>query len=259
MNLALLILGAGGSFILLCFIFRPLELLFPANKKQHFFRPEWWTDLFYFLGQYLLWSGLVAFLLSIFADGLQIVIPAEFRLTVAGQPWWIQAVEVIILSDLCIYWGHRLQHRVPMLWRFHSVHHSSEHLDWLAAHREHPLDTLYTVGLINLRVFLLGFPMETLAGLIAFRGLWAIYIHSNVRIPLGPLKWFIGSPELHHWHHAADKHVGNYANISPLMDLLFGTYHCPDREPEAFGIKEPIARSYLGQFLHPFRRSRPEK
>lgn len=95
------------------------------------------------------------------------------------------------------------------------MHHSSVHLDWLAAHREHPLDSIYTVGLINLPAFLLGFPLETIAGLIAFRGIWAIYIHSNVRLPIGKLRILIGAPELHHWHHDLDRKAGNYANISP--------------------------------------------
>jgi sterol desaturase/sphingolipid hydroxylase (fatty acid hydroxylase superfamily) len=36
------------------------------------------------------------------------------------------------------------------------------------------------------------------------------------------------------------------------MDLLFGTYRCPDHEPEAFGISEPISKNYFGQVLHPF-------
>lgn len=185
--------------------------------------------------------------------------PEGFRAAVAGQPWWLQAVEVIILSDLFVYWGHRIQHRVPFLWRFHSIHHSAEHLDWLAAHREHPVDTVYTMGLINLPVFLLGFPVETLAGLVAFRGIWAIYIHSSVRLPIGPLRWFVGAPELHHWHHDKARDAGNYANISPLMDIVFGTYRCPDHEPEAFGINEPIPKSYLGQMLHPFRPRRKKK
>ena len=88
---------------------------------------------------------------------------------------------------------------------------------------------------------------------LAFRGLWAIYIHSNVRLPIPWLRWLIGAPELHHWHHDKARDAGNYANLSPLMDLLFGTYRCPDHEPEAFGIHEPIAKSYLGQLLHPFR------
>ena len=160
---------------------------------------------------------------------------------------------MVILSDLLIYWGHRLQHKIPFLWRFHSIHPSAEHLDWLAAHREHPLDTVYTVTLINLPAYILGFPLELLAGFIAFRGLWAIYIHSNVRLPLGPIKVLIGAPELHHWHHERRRDAGNYANLSPLMDVLFGTYRCPDHEPEDLGINEPIRQNYLSQMIHPFR------
>ncbi len=118
-----------------------------------------------------------------------------------------------------------------------------------------PLEALrsHIVSLMaNLPAFLLGFPLETLAGLIAFRGVWAIYIHSNVRLPIGPFRMLVGAPELHHWHHDRDRDFGNYANISPLMDLIFGTYRCPDHEPESLGIAEPIPRSYLGQLLHPF-------
>ena len=244
-------LSIGIVFIALCLVFRPLEMVFPAKKGQKFFRPEWWQDLFFFLGQYLLFSSLVLWLLTSWGSWMHSWIPPELTHTIHSQPWWLQAIEMILLSDLFVYWGHRLQHKVPFLWRFHAVHHSAEHLDWLAAHREHPLDSIYTIGLINLPIFLLNFPSQTIAGLIAFRGIWAIFIHSNVRLPIGPLRWFIGAPELHHWHHDRARDAGNYANISPLMDILFGTYRCPKHEPEAFGIKEPIPRTYWGQLLYP--------
>ncbi len=246
--------SSGLSFLFLFLVFRPLEAAFPAKAGQRFFRPAWITDLCFFAGQYLLWNGLVLWILTRFGGWIGSIVPDSFRSAVAGQPWWLQAVEVVLLSDFCVYWGHRLQHNVGFLWRFHSVHHSAEHLDWLAAHREHPLDTVYTMGLINLPAFILGFPIHTLAGLIAFRGLWAIYIHSNVRLPIGPLRMLIGAPELHHWHHARDRHAGNYANISPLMDVLFGTYRCPDHEPDRFGIDEPTPRSYVGHMLRPLLR-----
>jgi sterol desaturase/sphingolipid hydroxylase (fatty acid hydroxylase superfamily) len=252
MNLYALAVSAGLSFFFLTLAFRPLEVAFPAKAGQRFFRPAWWTDLCFFLGQYLLWGGLVLWTLLHFGHWLTGIVPADFRSAVASQPWWLQAVEVVLLSDFFIYWGHRLQHRVGFLWRFHAVHHSAEHLDWLAAHREHPLDSIYTVGLINLPAFLLGFPLETIAGFIAFRGIWAIYIHSNVRLPIGPFRVLIGAPELHHWHHDRDRDAGNYANISPLMDLLFGTYRCPDREPERFGLREESPRTYLGHLVRPF-------
>ena len=61
----------------------------------------------------------------------------------------------------------------------------------------------------------------------------------------------IGAPELNHRHHHLDRDAGNYANISPLMDLLFGTYTCPDHEPEAVGIREEFPKHYLGQMLVP--------
>jgi sterol desaturase/sphingolipid hydroxylase (fatty acid hydroxylase superfamily) len=251
MTLHAMAFSTGLSFAALFLMFRPLEIVFAA-RRQKFFRPGWFTDLCFFLGQYLLWSGLVLWFLLKFGGWVDGIVPARFRAAVTAQAIWIQAIEVVLLSDFFIYWGHRFQHRVGFLWRFHSIHHSAEHLDWLAAHREHPIDTIYTMGLINLPAFVMGFPLQTIALLMAFRGLWAIYIHSNVRLPIGVLRVLIGAPELHHWHHDRDREAGNYANISPLMDVIFGTYRCPDHEPEAFGISEPISRNYLGQMLHPF-------
>lgn len=239
------------SFLFLALLFLPMEKVFPAKQGQKFFRPNWLLDFCFFLGQYLLWSGLVLWTLNYFGEFLTSIIPNSFQENVRSQPFILQVIEVLALSDLLIYWGHRLQHKVDFLWRFHKVHHSSEHLDWLAAHREHPIDSVYTIGLINLPAFVMGFPLESIAGVIAFRGIWAIYIHSNVRFPLGIFKVLIGSPELHHWHHDLDRRAGNYANISPLMDVIFGTYKCPDEEPERFGIREESPKSYLGQMVEP--------
>ncbi len=247
-----LFLATGLSVLFLAILFWPLETAFPARPGQRWLRPHWFTDVCFLLGQYLVFNGLVFWLLNNFAYALDGFVPARFRQLVASQSWWLQAIEVVALSDFCVYWGHRLQHHLPLLWRFHAIHHSAQHLDWLAAHREHPIDTIYTLGLINLPAFLLGFPVGTLAGLVAFRTLWAIYIHSNVRLPLGPLRMLIGAPELHHWHHDRARDAGNYGNISPLLDLLFGTYRCPDHEPAAFGIREEIPPTYLRQMLHPF-------
>lgn len=239
------------SFIFLILVFVPMEKVFPAKRNQKFFRSKWILDFCFFLGQYIIWGAIVIWVLNYFGSFLTSFIPNSLQLTIKNQPYLLQVFEVLFLSDFLIYWGHRLQHKVDFLWRFHKVHHSSEQLDWLAAHREHPIDSIYTIGLINLPAFIMGFPLTSIAGVIAFRGIWAIYIHSNVRLPLGPLRVLIGAPELHHWHHDLDRRAGNYANISPLMDVIFGTYKCPDEEPEKFGIKEESPNSYLGQLIEP--------
>jgi len=159
----------------------------------------------------------------------------------------------IILSmwlDLQFYTMHRFQHR--FFWRFHAVHHTSEHLDWLAAHREHPLDGLLTQLSVNLPAIVLGFSLAQIAWLIALRGMWAIFIHSNVRLPLGPLRVLLGAPELHHWHHVRSPRAQNFANLAPWTDLLFGTYHRPTG-PETWplGSDAPLPRSYLGMLARP--------
>lgn len=248
-----LLLDTAASFAVLALVFGLLERAFPARPEQPILRRGWLTDLCYFLGQYLLWSALALKILQVVQRDIAALMPAGLRASVAAQPVWLQALEVLVLSDLTIYWGHRLQHHSALLWRFHAVHHSAERLDWLAAHREHPLDGLYTQTLVNLPAFVLGFPLSVLAGVAAFRGAWAIFIHSNVRLPLGPLRVLLGAPELHHWHHSRERFQGNYANLSPLMDLAFGTYHCPDEAPAAVGLSEPFPQTYLRQLLQPFR------
>eukprot|EP00752_Nemacystus_decipiens_P014120 g12556.t1 len=131
---------------------------------------------------------------------------------------------------------------------------AAEYLTTLRSLLENPTDARLTPA----RPILLHQPYAPrVAGVVAFRSIWAVYIHSNVRLPIGPLRWFIGAPELHHWHHDRNQHAGNYANLSPMMDILFRTYTCPNHEPEAFGIEEQTSDNYVGQLLvDPFRRER---
>lgn len=253
MKLLIPLEAASISLMFLALVFIPMEKIFPAQKAQTIFRKGWKMDFYFFMGQYVLWSAWVLWCLQYFQGWLGSFIALSFQHKVQSLPWVVQAGLVLLLSDLLIYWAHRLQHKVDFLWRFHKVHHSAEELDWLAAHREHPLDSLYTVGLINLPAMILGFQLSSIAAIIAFRGIWAIFIHSNVKVNLGPLKWLIGSPELHHWHHDLDRRAGNYANVSPLMDILFGTYHCPEEYPEAYGTQDASPSTYVGHLVEPFR------
>src|SRR3954471_6616329 len=96
--------SVGASFLFLVLVFRPLELVFPAKPGQRFFRPAWFTDLCFFLGQYLLWNGLVLLALIQFGHWLDGIVPYRFRHAVASQLWWLQVLEVVLLSDFFIYW-----------------------------------------------------------------------------------------------------------------------------------------------------------
>jgi sterol desaturase/sphingolipid hydroxylase (fatty acid hydroxylase superfamily) len=242
-------------------IFVPLEWARPAWPGQSRRRIGIWADFAFFLGQYLLFGAIAVWLLVVVTQHVSALpVLAALQAAVAELPTAAQLGLALVLGDLVAYWGHRLQHRVDILWRFHAVHHTAEKLDFLAAHREHPIDGLYTQTLINLPAIALGLSLEHAMGLVAFRSLWAILIHANVRLPLGPLRMLFGAPELHHWHHARGCDIGNcpthpsgvnFANLAPWIDWLFGTYRRLPTEPRDLGIDEPHPRSFIGLLLWP--------
>lgn len=245
------VLETATAFAILFAVFFPLERLFPGHR-QPVFRREWWTDLLFFAGQYLVWAAPVVAVLVVVHDHVDALPLAGVRAFVARQPFALQFAAMVLLSDVAIYWAHRWSHSNRLLWRFHRVHHTAERVDWLAAHREHPFDNLYTRLVENLPPILMGFPLHTLAGFAVFRGLWAIFIHSNVTLSPGPLRYLIGAPRLHHWHHDLERGGRvNFANLSPLMDLLFGTFYDPGRMPERYGIAESVPRGFLAQLVAP--------
>ena len=251
-----LLLIAANALVLVVG-FAPIERAFPARADQSPFRPAWRTDVIYFLGQQLLWSSLSLLVLqSVHGQLPSGGIFATLQSGVRDLPWALQALLAWVLGDLLVYWGHRACHSVPLLWRFHAVHHSAEHLDWIAAHREHPLDGIFTQLLMNLPALALGVSMEAMAPLVVFRGMWAVLIHSNVKLPLGPVGFIFGDPALHHWHHARVITRHNFANLAPWMDWIFGTYHRPEGEERyPLGLIDPFPKSYLGQLAAPFRGS----
>src|SRR5437899_1229691 len=116
-------------------VFVPLERLFTLHREQRVFRRHWSNDLIYlFLNGLVIKLGLLAVVAASIFVAAQIV-PASFRATIGGLPYWVQIPAVIVLADLGFYWTHRMFHAVPWMWRFHSIHHSIEELDWLAATR----------------------------------------------------------------------------------------------------------------------------
>ena len=232
-------------------VFIPLELSYQSIKVK-VFRKEWLIDLSFYFGQTLLWNSVTVFLLSFVFDKINLHWIKDLQITFQLQPIWLQIIVVILISDFFIYWGHRLQHKYDFLWRFHKIHHTAETVDYIAAFREHPLDNIYTRGLETLPAVLLGFDLNLIIGFLTFRGLWALFIHSNVNIRLGFLEILFGSPHLHHWHHELEfRGKCNYANLSPLMDILFGTFHSPPQSASKFGIQDKISRSYFGQLIEP--------
>lgn len=236
---------AVGFLAAISIVFIPLEHFWapPGSPKS---QREWLNDAIFYFGQALVFNALTIGVLTWIFSFIELSV---------NLPTWFKIVLAIIGGDFLIYWGHRAQHTIPVLWRFHRVHHTAQHVDYLAAYREHPLDNIYTRGLETLPAVLLGLDLNLIAGFIMFRGLWALFIHSNVSLRLGWLEVLLGSPHLHHWHHELEKRgLVNYANLSPVMDIAFGTYFNPPELSARFGITEPVRQGWFWQMVDPLLR-----
>ncbi len=245
------------NLLLTAAVFVPLERLFPRQPVQGAFRPGWTTDGLHFLVSHV-FVELVSFLIllpSVTAGAL--VQPAALQALVRAQPAWLQFLEIVLLADLAQYAVHRAFHRVPQLWRFHSVHHSSRDLDWLAGSRLHLVDVVTTRGLVLLPLSLLGFAQAALYAYLVFVSFHAVFIHANVRFPLRALERVLVTPRFHHWHHAAadEARDRNFAVHLPWLDRLFGSAHFPDGAwPDSYGIAgNPVPEGYVAQLVYPVR------
>lgn len=255
---ALLILGS---------LFYLLELIAGRSLKQRVFRKGYWTDVLYFLSAPAVKVAVKASMLlpASLLILLNLSTPQELKEglyhgygPLSRQPVWAQVIQIYLLVDFCGYWVHRLFH-TGKWWPFHAVHHSSEHVDWLASVRVHPINELVDRLAQASPVLLLGFnPTLTLAS-APILTLYAITLHANLNWDYGPFRGWIASPVFHRWHHSNHPEAlnKNFAGLLPIWDILFKTYYMPKGVyPERFGINEPMPSGFLAQWRHPFTGSK---
>jgi sterol desaturase/sphingolipid hydroxylase (fatty acid hydroxylase superfamily) len=240
-----------------------IEKALPLRKAQALFRRAWQNDLVNFAANHFLLGVSVLtvnfLLFNVFGSLMQ----GGLHAVVGGVPLVPQVLLCILLADLVDYWTHRAFHEVPFLWRFHAIHHSAKTMDWLAGSRLHLLELVTTRTLVMVPLYVLGFDkavLDTHVVLIAIQG---TLIHANVRIPYGPLRHLLVTPESHHWHHASDEEAidKNYAGQFAILDRIFGTMvKTHKRLPDNYGVVgDYVPDGFVRQQLFPFFPSRLKK
>lgn len=255
--------NASGTFV---------QFLFPKSVWSH---PSAWLDLRYFVfhrvAQYFLLFGTASAALALafhFGSGGLPVAELVVREARTGVSDWIIALAVLavitVVSDFIGWFIHFLQHKIPLLWQFHKVHHSAEVMHPISNFREHPVDNLfYGIGIsagfglcIGLTHVLFGYmpTVPTLLGIPAFMFLFNI-VGYNLRHSHVWLKWpglwskVFPSSAHHHVHHSCHPdHIDkNFAFMFPVWDVIFGTYIMPqDNRDVKFGVPEEEGRDLDG-------------
>jgi sterol desaturase/sphingolipid hydroxylase (fatty acid hydroxylase superfamily) len=252
-------IGPGAALLVGFVVAVPIERIW----RRHDFgvrRPSLRTDAFHVLFTGALQTAALVVAAVLCAVALFPLLDNPVSRTFQSLPGWVQAVGGLVAFELFGYWYHRLSHEVGFLWRFHGVHHSSEHLDWIAAARLHPLEGFFSGLLVGPPLLLLGVGPTTLGALGVITSVWAITLHMNVRWRMRALDGIWGTPEYHHWHHSRHPEAinTNYSGLLPILDIAFGTYYMPkDRRPQVYGIDDRMPEGYLAQLAQPFRRRTP--
>ncbi|MGZ4900823.1 MAG: sterol desaturase family protein [Candidatus Angelobacter sp.] len=156
-------------------------------------------------------------------------------------PRRLEIIVAVVLMDYTLYLWHVLTHRIPLLWRFHAVHHVDLDLDASTALRFHFGELAVSVPYRAAQVLLIGVDAEALSYWQMFLSLSILFHHSNVRLPHraeSALSWFLVTPRMHGIHHSNEPAEANTNWSSGLA--------CWDRMHRTFRLDVPQEQIHIG-------------
>ena len=165
-------------------------------------------------------------------------------LNLVNLPFWFSAILAILLQDSWMYFWHRINHRIPFLWRFHKVHHSDREMDASTAVRFHTGEILISAVL---RLGLIAILGLTLRQILLYDLLMMPVIllhHSNINFPAKLDKFYrflFASPQMHRIHHSPERREtdSNYGTIFSFWDRLGRSFRLRENTVKVkYGLKE---------------------
>ncbi len=172
---------------------------------------------------------------------------------------WLILLDILIL-DLMIYGWHRLNHKVPFLWRFHEVHHLDEMLDTTTAVRFHFGEVLLSACNRSIFIILLDIPVQSVLIVETLLLLIALFHHANIHL-YGRLDQILSlvlvTPRMHHAHHHALQRDtdSNYGNLFSFWDRIFNSYNARIFSKNAkIGVEGVSEKSFRNLWLHPINK-----
>ncbi len=203
-----------------------LELTIPYRRPTYSKLKRWVINL-----------GLTAFnnviLTLVFAAALAgtAMYVTEHRIGVLNLwpiPYWLKAVLAVAFFDFVLWVWHLLNHEVPLLWRFHRVHHTDLNMDVTTATRFHLGELAISAGIKMGLIYLLGADLFMVFLFESLLLLTAQFQHSSVKVPwwFERVWWlFAVPPSMHRIHHSVviKERDSNYGTIFSFWDRLLGT------------------------------------
>jgi len=225
-----------GCFVVVLIAMAALEAALPRRQLAYSKLRRWTTNLSMvafgaLVGRALAWAS------SVLAAPLVAVAAAELAArngwgllnAWSGGPAWIKVVLAVIVLDFAIYLQHVASHLVPVLWRFHRMHHADVDFDVTTALRFHPVEIALSALYKACWVLVLGPSAVAVVLFEVLLNACAMFNHANVALP-GPLdrvlRLLIVTPDMHRVHHSVrpEEHNRNYGFNLSIWDRMLGTY-----------------------------------
>ncbi|MFH1058144.1 MAG: sterol desaturase family protein [Pseudomonadota bacterium] len=207
-------------------LFLLLELAIPYRRPSVSKLKRWLTNL----GMTALNSVILAvvFGAAILATSRYVTEHKLGALNQVDLPYWLKLVIAVAFLDFMLYIWHLLNHEVPLLWRFHRVHHTDLNMDVSTATRFHIGELTISAPIKISLIYLIGADPVTVIVFEAGLVLSAQFHHSSLRTPRGFEKAFwllFVPPSMHRIHHSVKikERNTNYGTIFSLWDRLMGT------------------------------------
>lgn len=241
--------GAYRGVFLLIFLSLIILEVFISRKKhlQNYHRKETITNGLIFLGLIVSKAVFVSYQLWVLNFCYQYT---NFRISDS----WAHFVLAFMLVDFLYYLYHGLSHKIPFLWAFHLVHHSSPWMNLTTAYRLHWLGALVS-PLFLVPAVLIGFSPNMVAICISLNLFYQFFLHTELVPKLGLIEHILNTPSNHRVHHASNPEYldKNFGGIFMIWDKLFGTY-TPEIEKANYGITTGfVSHNPLTLMLHGFR------
>ncbi|MEM8811398.1 MAG: sterol desaturase family protein [Pseudomonadota bacterium] len=139
------------------------------------------------------------------------------------------AIVAFLVLDFAIWFQHLVFHKVPWLWRLHSVHHADLDVDVTTGIRFHPIEIILSMVWKVLVVLAIGAPAVVVFAFEVVLNGAAMFNHANVRLPRTVdriLRLLVVTPDMHRVHHSVEieETDSNYGFNLSIWDRLFGTY-----------------------------------
>lgn len=148
---------------------------------------------------------------------------------IIGLPAVVEIIAAFIIFDLAIWAQHVIFHRIPLLWRFHMVHHADEEMDVSTGLRFHPVEIAMSMAIKIVLVYLLGPAALAVVIFEIVLNVSAMWSHSNLHLPKGVdriVRTVVVTPDMHTSHHSIERreHNTNFGFFFSFWDRLFGVY-----------------------------------